>query len=73
MTDVQPTIVVAIEPVLVDFSVAARMLGGISERKLQDLVRDGRLGAQTIDKRVVFSVDELRRFATDCPAWEPSR
>ncbi|WP_301119903.1 hypothetical protein [Mycolicibacterium fortuitum] len=71
MTDVKVATAVAVEPVLVGKPVAAAMLGGISEFKLDELVRAGLIKAQRIDRRVVFSPDELRRYAAACPEWEP--
>lgn len=61
---------VAVEPVFVNKTVAASLLG-IGATKLDQLIRDGRLAAHKIDGSTVISPEELRRFAATCPAWEP--
>jgi hypothetical protein len=71
MTDIDVQVVV--EPPVVDRSTTAQLLGGISIDKLDELVRAGEIAAKTIGKRVVFEVAEIRRFARECPAWEPRR
>lgn len=70
MTD-KPDVVVSVLPLLLDKETTAQMLGGISVYKLDELVRAGRISAKQIDRRVVFEVDEVRRFAAECPSWEP--
>lgn len=62
---------ITIEPVLVDVTTACELLGGISRRTLDALVRDGHLTPKTVGTRVLFLPDELRRFAATCPDWEP--
>ena len=71
MSSTKPVVTVALEPVLVDKETAAQALGNISIVKLEELMRAGRINPQIIDRRVVFTPDELRRFAAECPAWEP--
>lgn len=64
---------VVVEPPFVDRETTAKLLGGISTDKLDQLVRAGEIAAKTVGKRVVFEVSEVRRFARECPAWEPRR
>lgn len=73
MTTTRIDVAVTVEPAFVDKAGAAQMLGNISERKLNELIADGRINPQTIDARVVFTPDEVRRFAAACPAWEPAK
>jgi hypothetical protein len=49
----------------------AQLLGGISVFKLDQLMRAGEIEAKVIGKRVVFDLDEVRRFAKELPSWEP--
>ena len=70
MTD-QPAVAVTIEPELVDKQTACQMLGGISVDRLEAFMRAGEIVPRLIGKRVVFRVDEVRRFARECPSWEP--
>lgn len=72
MTD-QPGVVVTVEPEFVDKTTACAMLGGISREKLEALMRAGEIVPQVIGHRVVFRVAEVRRFAAECPSWEPKR
>lgn len=72
MTD-QLDVAVAVEPSFVDKDTAAKMLGGISVDKLEELMRSGEITAKTVGKRVVLEPDEIRRFARECPSWEPRR
>lgn len=67
----EPVIHVSIEPVLADFEAASRFLGGISERKLKELVFDGELAARKLGGRTMFEIEELRRFASSLPSWKP--
>lgn len=67
----QPVPVVSVEPELVDKQTACAMLGGISLDKLEALMRAGEIVPRVIGKRVVFPVDEVRRFAGELPSWEP--
>ena len=71
MTDIDVQVVV--EPPFVDRETTARLLGGISTDKLDQLVRAGEIAAKVIGKRVVFEPTEIRRFAADCQSWEPRR
>lgn len=72
MSRPKPLVAVALEPVFVDKSTAAQALGNISMRKLEELIRAGRINPQVIDGRTVVTPDELRRFAAACPSWEPA-
>ena len=67
----EPVIHVSIEPALVDKDTACKMLGGISLRKLEELVADDELTARKLGIRTVFEVEELRRFAASLPSREP--
>lgn len=73
MSDKTDPVDVVVTPVLVDKETAAQLLGRISEFKLDELLRAGRISAKRIDKRVVFDLDEVRRFASELPAWEPKQ
>lgn len=70
MTDL-PDVAVTIEPELVDKPTACQMLGGISVDALERYMRNGDIVPRLAGKRVVFRVDEVRRFARDLPSWEP--
>ncbi|MEV5360610.1 helix-turn-helix domain-containing protein [Micrococcus luteus] len=72
MTDLL-AVSVQLEPPFVDKNTAAQLLGNISTDKLEQLVRAGEIAAKTVGKRVVFEPDEIRRFARECPSWEPRR
>lgn len=67
----EPVIHVSVEPALADFETACRILGGISERKLKELVAEGDLGARKLGGRTMFEIVELRRYAANLPSWEP--
>lgn len=73
MTTEQPEVTVAIEPVFLDKQTTCSLLGGISEDKLDEFLRAGDITAKTIGKRVVFTPEEVRRFASERPAWAPRR
>lgn len=73
MSDKTDAVEVVVPPVLLDKETTAQMLGRISEFKLDELLRAGRITAKRIDKRVVFDLDEVRRFAKDLPSWEPKQ
>jgi len=60
------------EPVFLNKEETAAALGGISLRKLNELIKARRIFPRALDGRVMFTPDEVRRFAADCPAWEPS-
>ncbi|MBE5496857.1 hypothetical protein E3G44_004362 [Mycobacteroides abscessus] len=60
------------EPVFLNKEETAAALGGISLSKLNELMKAGRINPQVLDGRVMFTPDEIRRFAAECPAWEPS-
>jgi hypothetical protein len=64
---------VAIEPEFLDKKTTCLVLGGISEDRLEALMRAGEIVPKTIGSRVVFPVAEVRRFARECPSWEPKR
>lgn len=63
---------VILEPVFVNKEATMAALGGISLRKLNELMKAGRINPQVLDGRVMFTPDEIRRFAAECPAWEPA-
>ena len=71
MTADLPDITVTIEPELVDKKTACQMLGGISTDYLETRMRAGDIVPRMVGKRVVFAVEEVRRFARECPSWEP--
>lgn len=73
MSDKTEAVEVVVNPVLCDKETTAQLLGRISEFKLDELLRAGRITAKRIDKRVVFDLEEIRRFANDLPAWEPKQ
>ncbi|AER47614.1 hypothetical protein DS6A_60 [Mycobacterium phage DS6A] len=58
-------------PVLLNKRDAAAALGGISIRRLDTLVRDGRLTPVMLGATVMFTPAELARFADELPSWEP--
>jgi hypothetical protein len=62
---------ISVEPVLLDKEATAQLLGGISVFKLDQLMKAGEIEAKVIGKRVVFDLDEVRRFAKELPSWEP--
>lgn len=64
---------ITMEPLLLSRDEAAAALGGISTSKLDELYKAGRINPRVLDGRVMFAPDELRRFAAECPAWEPAK
>lgn len=63
-----------VEPVLVDFETARKLLGNMSMSLLREEMAAGNIAAQRVGKtKIVFQVSELRRYAAERPAWEPSR
>jgi hypothetical protein len=68
-----PEAVVSVEPEFLDKPTTCQMLGGISLDKLEALMRAGQIVPRRIGKSVVFPVAEVRRFARECPSWEPKR
>lgn len=68
---VNKQVVISIEPVLIDRPTARQLLANISDRKLDELIRAGRITPRKIDGRVVFTIEEIRRFAAETPSWEP--
>ncbi|WP_240483010.1 MULTISPECIES: helix-turn-helix domain-containing protein [unclassified Mycobacteroides] len=62
---------VGMEPIFVPKKVAAAALGEISLNKLNELIRTGRINPRVLDGRVMFTPEELRRFAAELPSWEP--
>lgn len=62
---------VVMEPAFLGKEATALALGGISIRKLDEFVRAGDINPQVIAGRVVFTPEEIRRFAATMPAWEP--
>lgn len=69
----EPQVTVAIEPEFLDKDGTCTMLGGISKDKLEALMRAGEIVPRLIGSRIVFPVTEIRRFAAECPSWEPRR
>lgn len=69
----QPGVNVSIEPEFLDKKSTCHVLGGISLNRLEELMRAGELVPKVIGSRVVFPVSEVRRFARECPSWEPRR
>jgi hypothetical protein len=65
-------IVVAIEPVLVDFKTACATvsLSAVALRKEMAL---GRINAKTYGRKPLFEPDELRRYAASLSSWEPAK
>jgi hypothetical protein len=49
------------------------MLGGLSIPQLEIYMRRGEIVPRRLGKRVVFTVAEVRRFASERPSWEPKR
>jgi hypothetical protein len=70
-SDGTPSVCVSIEPELLDKPTTCAVLGGISIDKLEALMRAGEIVPRRIGNRVVFPVAEIRRFASECPSWEP--
>jgi hypothetical protein len=64
-------VIVAIEPELLDKKTTCQVLGGISEDRLEAFMRAGEIVPRLVGKRVVFAVEEVRRFARSRPSWEP--
>ncbi len=60
------------EPVFLNKEDTLTALGGISLRKLNELMKAGRIIPRMLDGRIMFTPDEIRRFAAECPTWEPS-
>lgn len=56
--------------ILVDKKEAARLLS-LSVRELDECRRRGDLGARRYNSKVLFSVEELKRFAEALPSDEP--
>lgn len=59
------------EPVFLNKEETTAALGGISLRKLNELMKAGRIIPRVLDGRIMFTPDEVRRFAAECPSWEP--
>jgi hypothetical protein len=64
---------VAIEPEFLDKKTTCHVLGGISQDQLERFMRAGEIVPKVIGSRVVFPVAEVRRFARECPSWQPKR
>lgn len=54
-----------IEKLLYSRKEAAQSLG-VSDRKVDKLVIEGRIKPTRIDSRVMFHIDDLRKFVADC-------
>jgi hypothetical protein len=63
-------IVVAIEPLTVDMATACAMLG-VSSRTLNRLMTEGKLNARKLERRTVFTVEDIKAFVAKLPSWEP--
>ncbi|KAA1248233.1 helix-turn-helix domain-containing protein [Mycobacterium simiae] len=61
------------EPEFIDKNTTCLVLGGISHDRLESLMRAGEIVPKMIGGRVVFPLAEVRRFARECPSWEPRR
>jgi hypothetical protein len=64
-------VTIVMEPVFIDRPTTRQLLANISDRKLDELIKAGRINPKMIDGKIVFTVEEIRRFAVDCPSWEP--
>ena len=53
-----------IEPLAVGAREAARLLS-ISERSLWSLTKDGKIHAARVGRKLLYSVDELKRFVSE--------
>ncbi|MEW5810312.1 hypothetical protein ACXYX3_17915 [Mycobacterium sp. C3-094] len=73
MTLSEPAVSVVIEPEFLDKATTCQVLGGISHDRLEVLMRAGEITPKVIGSRVVFPVEEVRRFARECKSWEPKR
>ncbi len=61
-----------IKPIMVSHEVAAAMLAQISERKLDQLVAEGRIKARQVTPgRVGYLLSELEAFASSLPESTP--
>jgi len=69
----EPPVNVSIEPEFLDKKTTCHVLGDISLDRLEALMRAGEIVPKVIGSRVVFPVAEVRRFAQECPSWEPKR
>lgn len=69
----EPDVVVSMEPLFLNKAATCKALGEISLDRLEALMRAGELVPKVIGSRVVFAVDEVRRFANERPSWEPRR
>lgn len=58
------------QPVLYDKKRASELLG-ISNTQLGRLMRAGKIFPVMIESKPMFSPDEIKRFATHLPSWEP--
>lgn len=71
MTGLPDVAVATVEPEFLDKKTTCHVLGGISRERLEQLMRAGQIVPKMIGSRVVFPLAEVRRFARDCPSWEP--
>lgn len=62
---------ICMEPALLNSKDAAAALGGISVRTLDELRKRGRINAKMNGRMAMYTPEELRRYAEDCPDWEP--
>jgi hypothetical protein len=66
------TVVVAIEPVLVDFKTACATVS-LSPPALRGEMAAGRINAKVYGRKPLFEPDELRRYAASLSSWEPTK
>lgn len=67
-------VVVSVEPEFLDKKATCRVLGDISVDQLERFMRAGLIVPKVVGSRtIVFPLAEVRRFARECPSWEPKR
>lgn len=69
----QTDVVVSVKPFFLSKPATCRALGDISMDRLEKLMRAGEIVPKTIGGRVVFPVEEVERYASEVPSWEPKR
>lgn len=62
---------ITMEPAFLNKTETCEALGGCSIAYLDQEVRAGRINPQLCAGRVVFTPVEVRRYAAECPSWEP--
>lgn len=66
-----PQVQIGMEPAFLSKKDTCAALGGVSIRYLEEEMRKGRINPQVFAGRVVFTPEEIRRYAAEQPAWEP--